>query len=97
MDDAIVHLRKALETENDNAMAWRLLAEAYDAKGDPGRARLAVAEQDFNLGQMKDARNFAMRARELLPKNTSEWRRATDIMLASQPSQEELKAMTRRQ
>jgi predicted Zn-dependent protease len=95
MDDAIVHLRKALETENDNAMAWRLLAEAYDAKGDAGRARLAVAEQDFNLGQMKEARGFAMRARELLPQNTSEWRRATDIMLASQPSQEELKAMSR--
>ncbi|MDB5459456.1 MAG: peptidase [Caulobacteraceae bacterium] len=95
MDDAIVHLRKALETENDNAMAWRLLAEAYDAKGDAGRARLAIAEQDFNLGQMKDARSFAMRARELLPKNTSEWRRATDIVLASQPSQEELKSMAR--
>jgi predicted Zn-dependent protease len=95
VDDAIAHIRKALETENDNAMGWRLLAEAYDAKGDAGRARLAVAEQDFNLGQMKDARVFAMRARELLPKNTSEWRRATDIVLASQPSQEELKSMSR--
>ena len=86
MDDAIAHLHKALEIENDNAMAWRLLSEAYDAKGDPGRARLAVAEQDFNLGQMKDARSFAMRAREMLPKNTPEWRRATDIMLASDPT-----------
>jgi predicted Zn-dependent protease len=95
MDDAIVHLRKALEAESDNAMAWRLLAEAYDAKGEAGRARLAIAEQDFNLGQMKEARGFAMRARELLPQNTSEWRRATDIVLASQPSQEELKAMSR--
>jgi predicted Zn-dependent protease len=64
-------------------------------KGDSGRARLAVAEQDFWLGQMKDARVFAMRARDLLPKNTTEWRRATDIALASDPSQQELQAMAR--
>lgn len=95
VDDAIAHLNTAVAMEKDNALGWRLLSEAYDMKGDPGRARLAVAEQEFWLGQMKDARVFAMRARDLLPKNTSEWRRATDIALASQPSQEELQAMAR--
>ena len=95
VDDAIVHLRKAVGMEADNALGWRLLAEAYDEKGDAGLARLSVAEQDFNLGQMKDARVFAMRARELLPKNSVEWRRATDIVLASAPSQQELQAMAR--
>jgi predicted Zn-dependent protease len=95
IDDAIGHLTKALETENDNALAWRLLAEAYDGKGEAGQARLAIAEQDFNLGQMAEARNFAMRAREMLPKASKEWRRATDIILASQPSQEELQTMAR--
>jgi predicted Zn-dependent protease len=95
VDDAIAHLNKAVGLEKDNALGWRLLSEAYDMKGDSGRARLAVAEQDFWLGQMKDARVFAMRARDLLPKNTTEWRRATDIALASDPSQQELQAMAR--
>jgi predicted Zn-dependent protease len=95
VDDAIAHLTKAMTMEKDNALGWRLLSEAYDAKGEAGRARLAVAEQEFYLGQMKDARVFAMRARDLLPKNSSEWRRATDIALASEPSQQELQAMAR--
>ncbi len=96
VDDAIGHLRKAMLIENDNAMGWRLLAEAYDMKGDAGQARLAIAEQDFNLGQMKDARTFAMRARDLLPKNSAEWRRATDIVLASAPSEKEIQEMARK-
>jgi predicted Zn-dependent protease len=95
VDDAIDHLQKAVHVEQDNAMAWRLLAEAYDRKGQPGLARLAVAEQDFSLGQMKDARVFAMRARDNLTQGSNEWRRATDILLASQPSKEELQAMAK--
>jgi predicted Zn-dependent protease len=94
-DDAILHLNKALEKENDNADAWFLLAQAYDAKGDAGRARLATAEQNFYLGQMRDARSFAMKARETLVKDSTEYRRATDIILASQPSPEEMKQLTR--
>ena len=42
---------------------------------------------------MKDARSFAMRARELLKKDTPEWRRATDIVLTSKPSPEELRLL----
>ncbi len=95
VDEAIVHLNKALERENDNADAWFMLAQAYDQKGDPGRARLATAEQNFYLGQMRDARSFAMRARETLAKDSSEYRRATDIVLASQPSREEVRQLSR--
>lgn len=95
VDEAIVHLNKALEKEGDNADAWFMLAQAYDAKGDAGRARLATAEQNFYLGQMRDARAFAMRARETLAKDSTEYRRATDIVLASQPSQQEIKQLSR--
>ena len=95
VDEAIVHLNKALQAENDNAEAWFMLAQAWDAKGDSGRARLATAEQNFYLGQMKDARAFALRAREDLPKTSIDYRRATDIVLASQPSPEEMKAIAR--
>ncbi len=93
LDDSIAQLKRALDLENDNPDAWQYLARAYDAKGDPGMARLATAEQDYALGQLKDARVFAMRAREMLPKDTPQWRRATDIVLVSQPTRDDLKAI----
>jgi predicted Zn-dependent protease len=95
LDEAIEVLKNALVREDDNAFAWRELAQAYDAKGEGGMARLATAEQEFALGQMRDARIFAMRARELLPKNTPQYRRATDIVLVSQPSSDDLKSLAR--
>jgi predicted Zn-dependent protease len=95
IDEAIVHLQKALQLENDNAEAYFMLAQAWDAKGDAGRARLATAEQNFYLGQMKEARGFALRARESLAKDSPDYRKATDIVLASQPSPEEMKAIAR--
>jgi predicted Zn-dependent protease len=90
-DEAIAHLQKAVQIENDNAEAYFTLAQAWAVKGDEGRARLATAEQNFYLGQMKDARAFAMRARESLVKGSPDYTRATDIVLASQPSPEEMK------
>lgn len=95
IDEAIVHLNKAAQAETDNAEAYFMLAQAWAAKGDEGRARLYTAEKNFYLGQMKDARDFALRARENLPKTSSEYRRATDIVLASQPSPDEMKAIAR--
>ena len=95
LDEAVSEINRALTEEPDNALGWRLLSEAYDAKGEAGRARLAAAEQNFYLGQMRDARTFAMRARDLLKKDTPEWRRATDIVLASKPSPQELQELNR--
>jgi predicted Zn-dependent protease len=94
-DEAIAHLLQALSVENDNAEAYFYLAQAWSAKGDEGRARLATAEQNFYLGQMKEARGFAMRARESLPKGSADYTKATDIVLASQPSPEEMKAIAK--
>ncbi|HEX7759576.1 MAG TPA: M48 family metalloprotease [Caulobacteraceae bacterium] len=95
LDEAIADINRALTEEPDNALGWRLLSEAYDTKGEAGRARLATAEQNFYLGQMRDARTFALRARDLLKKDTPEWRRATDIVLASKPSPDELKEINK--
>jgi predicted Zn-dependent protease len=94
-DEGIAELRKALTQEDDNAVAWRLLAEAYDKRGDAGLARLATAEYNFAVGDSRQARVFAMRAREMLQKDTPEWRRATDIVLTSEPSKEDLKDLAR--
>ena len=93
LEDAIVTLNRSLVVEPDDPMPWQYLAQAYDSKGEEGMARLASAEQEFHLGQMKDARAFAMRARNFLKRGTPEWNRATDIVLSSNPSADDLKFM----
>ena len=95
VNEGVGELRKALTQEEDNAVAWRLLAEAYDKLGQDGLARLATAEYNFNVGDMRQARVFAMRAREMLGKGTPEWRRATDIVLVAEPSREDLRGLAR--
>lgn len=91
VDEGILELKKALAREDDNAPAWRILAQAYDKQGKEGLARLATGEYFFALGNPTQARVFAMRAREKLDKDTPDWRRATDIVLTSNPSREDLK------
>ena len=93
LDEAIAQIRRALDQEPDNALGWRLLSEAYDGKDEPGMARLAAAEQNFYLGQLLEARTFAVHAREFLKKGSPEWRRATDIILASKPTPAQLKEL----
>jgi predicted Zn-dependent protease len=93
--EGISELKKSLVQDEENAVAWRLLAEAYDKSGEDGLARLATAEYNYNIGDARQARILAMRAREMLAKNTPEWRRATDIVLASKPSKDDLKDLAR--
>ena len=92
-DEAILHLKQALTEDHDEPLAWRLLAQAYDAKHMPGQARLAEAEYNYSIGDFNDAKAFAMRAREFLPQNTPDWRRATDIVLVSKPTDTDLRML----
>ncbi len=94
-EEGIAELKKALTQEDDNAVAWRILAEGYDKHGDEGLARLATAEFQYNVGNMRQAREFAIRARERLPKDSPGWRRATDIVLVSKPTPDEVRAIGR--
>ena len=95
VEEGVRELKRALLNDTDNAVTWRLLAQAYDKQGKDGDARLATAEQYFAMGAPQEARVFAMRARELLTKDTPEWRRATDIVLASRPSNQDLKDLAK--
>jgi predicted Zn-dependent protease len=95
LDEAIAQLNRALSMEKDNSFAWNLMSQAYDTQGKPGPARLAAAEAKFADGQLAEARAFAMRAREYLTKDTPDWRRATDIVLVSQPSDADLRTIAR--
>jgi predicted Zn-dependent protease len=93
--EGVGELKRALTQEEDNAVAWRLLAEGHDKLGQDGLARLATAEYNFYVGDKRQARVFAMRAREMLDRNTPEWRRATDIVLVAEPTREELRELAR--
>ena len=93
VEEGVGELKHALAQERDNATGWRILAQAYDKQGKEGLARLATGEYFFSVGDPTQARVFAMRAREKLEKDTPEWRRATDIVLTSNPSREDLKEL----
>jgi len=96
VDEAIAKLRLGVAIDPDGiftSFGWFYLSQAYAQKGDEGLARLAAAEQNFGLGQSNDARMFAMRARMLLPRGSPEWRRATDIVLTSKPTNEDLRML----
>jgi predicted Zn-dependent protease len=95
VEEGVGELRRSIAQDKRNAEAWRLLAQAYDTTGKDGLARLATAEYNFEIGEPTQARVFAMRAREKLDKNTPEWRRATDIVMTSEPSKDDLKALAK--
>ncbi|MES2033137.1 MAG: M48 family metalloprotease, partial [Pseudomonadota bacterium] len=94
-DEGIDELKKVVRIEDDNAEAWRLLAMAYDRRGDEGLARLATAERYFAYGAFTESRTFAIRARELLTRSSTDWVRATDIVMASNPSDQDLRELAR--
>jgi predicted Zn-dependent protease len=91
IQEGVAELKNATLREEDNAEAWRILAEGYDKLGEDGMARLATAEYNYNIGDLQQAKVFAMRARDRLTKGTPEWRQATDIVLTAKPTREELK------
>ena len=95
VDEGIGELKRSLTLDEENAEAWRLLAQAYDQKSEDGLARYATAEYNFQIGNRQQALVFAMRAREMLEKATPEWRRATDIVLASSPTKDDLKDLAK--
>ena len=95
VNEGVEELKRSLTQDPENAVAWRLLADAYDKRGEDGLARLATAEYNFYIGDSRQALVFAMRARERLKKDTPEWRRATDIVLVSKPSKDDLKDLAK--
>jgi predicted Zn-dependent protease len=84
IDEGIHELKTALDQDEENSVAWRLLAQAYDSRSRDGLARYATAEYNYIEGDRRQALIFALRARDLLVRNTPEWRRANDIVLATE-------------
>ncbi|MGN6065191.1 M48 family metalloprotease [Brevundimonas diminuta] len=96
LTEAENQLKRALALEPENTMGWRLLSQAYASQGKEGEARLASAEYWFALRRPDQAAQFAMRARDMLDRNSIEWRRATDIVLASGATEKDITDAERR-
>ena len=79
-------LRTAIQRDNQNPLAWYQLGTIYAHEGDQARAFLSTAER-FNLeGAAVPALANARNAMRGLPKDSSDWIRAQDIVMVSQVS-----------
>lgn len=80
MSRAIDELRASLQSEPDNFTAYRHLSQAYGQAGDIANAELIMAEGNFRAGNAREAKVFAARALQKLPKGSPGAIRANDIL-----------------
>jgi predicted Zn-dependent protease len=80
MGRAIDELRAAIQAEPDNFNAYRHLSQAYGQSGDIANAELVMAEGNFRAGNIREAKVFAARALQKLPKGSPGALRANDIL-----------------
>lgn len=81
---AIQLLESARSRDGRDARVMRDLAAAYAKTGNRGMASLVTAERYAMLGRFKDAGLHAKRASDLLPRGSTGWRRAQDVLSAAQ-------------
>jgi predicted Zn-dependent protease len=80
---ALANLKVASMVENDDVFTWYETAQAYSNLKNTPMANLSTAECYYAAGAMKQAAQFAARARRDLPQGTADWERANDIMGAA--------------
>ncbi|MEF2072383.1 M48 family metalloprotease [Consotaella aegiceratis] len=80
MQEAVELIRKGLQSDPDNSIAYRFLAMAYGRIGDVGAAELATAEGYWRAGSFTEAKVFAARAQQKLKAGSPLWRQAQDII-----------------
>ncbi|MDX9860200.1 MAG: M48 family metalloprotease [Rhodospirillales bacterium] len=83
LDAAIENLRIAQQAEPSSSWIWRNLAIAYGRKGDKGLSTLALAEEAYFRGNLREAREYAKRAEKLLPADSTAALQAQDILHAT--------------
>jgi predicted Zn-dependent protease len=95
IEEAKKHLKRALQDEPDNGMAWYYLADAYARTGNDAMAALATAERYYALGSYSEAMTFAQRAQKKLNEGTNDWQRANDILSTAQAGAAEQRKRSR--
>lgn len=81
---ALEALEKARARDGKDARILRDLAAAYAAAGNDGMASITTAERFALRGRIKDAAIHANRAAGLLPRGSTAWQRAQDILRAAE-------------
>ena len=82
-------LERAVQREDQNARAWRLLGVAHGRLGNMGRASLALAEEALLRDEPEDAMRQANRAQREMTEGSSGWLRAEDVHHAAERAIEE--------
>ncbi len=81
---AVQTLERARALDGQSAAILRDLGQAYARTGQPGLASLATAERYALQGRMDDAVLHARRAADRLPRGSTSWQRAQDVLSAAQ-------------
>jgi predicted Zn-dependent protease len=79
-DEAIHELRMAVDKEPTASIGYRELAVAYARKGDQPNADLFSAQAAFNNGDIRTARQLALRAQKSFPAGSPGWIKSDDIV-----------------
>lgn len=77
---AIGELERGLANEQTLAFGFRFLGQAYARSGDTAMAQLASGLEAFARGDVEGAKGFARRAQVGLPRGSTGWLRAADIL-----------------
>ena len=83
------YLEKARALDGRDARVMRDLAAAYARQGDKGMASLVTAERYAMTGRLEDAGLHAQRASDMLPRGSTGWRRAQDVLSAAKAAEKE--------
>lgn len=86
LNEGVIYLKSTLTAEPENGFAWYLLSQAYGNLNQPALAKYAVAEQAYAGNDLRRAQEFANRALEGLPRDSAQYRRASDIAVVSRAS-----------
>ena len=81
---ALPVLEKARARDGQDTRVLRDLAQAYAKLNNPGMASLVTAERYALQGRLKDAGIHAKRATGLLPRGSTGWQRAQDVLSAAE-------------
>ena len=80
LDTAIGQLERGLGSDNGLAFGYRFLGQAYARQGNTSMAQLASGLEAFARGDIEGAKGFARRAQQNLPRGSTGWLRAADIL-----------------
>ncbi len=78
--EAIELFNRAVRVEKDNPFLWRQLGIAYGKQENLGMSYLALAQRERLMNKNKEAKNFLLKAREYIAKDSPAFLRSQDLL-----------------